>query len=136
MKTTAIWKNDLAFDVTGDNNHTLRLDTTIEAGSTNSGMSPKQVLLGSLCTCSGMDVVSIINKMRVPYTQLQISAFAEQTNEHPKVFTSIDMIYSIDATKEDAEKVEKAIHLSHEKYCGISAMLKKNCNITYTLQLI
>ena len=56
MKTTATWVSDLAFDVTSDNNHTIRLDTTKESGSINSGMSPKQVLLGALCACSGIDV--------------------------------------------------------------------------------
>jgi len=136
MKTTATWVSDLAFDVTSDNNHTIRLDTTKEGGSINSGMSPKQVLLGALCACSGIDVLSIIDKMRVTYSKLYISAMAEQTAEHPKVFKSIEMLYSIDTTAEDAEKVEKAIHLSHEKYCGISAMLKKHCDITFTIELI
>jgi len=136
MKTTATWVSDLAFDVTSDNNHTIRLDTTKEGGSINSGMSPKQVLLGALCACSGIDVLSIIDKMRVTYSKLYISAMAEQTAEHPKVFKSIEMLYSIDTKAEDAEKVEKAIHLSHEKYCGISAMLKKHCDITFTIELI
>ncbi len=136
MKTTATWVSDLAFDVTSDNNHTIRLDTTKEGGSIDSGMSPKQVMLGALCACSGIDVLSIIDKMRVTYSKLYISATAEQTAEHPKVFKSIEMLYSIDTKAEDAEKVEKAIHLSHEKYCGISAMLKKHCDITFTIELI
>lgn len=136
MKTTATWVSDLAFDVTSDNNHTIRLDTTKEGGSIDSGMSPKQVMLGALCTCSGIDVLSIIDKMRVTYSKLYITALAEQTTDHPKVFKSIEMLYSIDATAEDAEKVEKAIHLSHDKYCGISAMLKKHCDITFKIELI
>ena len=133
MKTTASWISNLAFDVTSDNNHTVRLDTTANGGSLDSGMSPKQILLGALCACSGIDVVSIIDKMKVTYTQLHISAEAEQTTEHPKVFKDISMIYSIDATQEDIEKVEKAIHLSHDKYCGVSAMLKKHCAISFTV---
>ena len=78
MKTTATWVSDLAFDVTSDNNHTIRLDTTKEGGSINSGMSPKQVLLGALCACSGIDVLSIIDKMRVTYSKLYISAMANK----------------------------------------------------------
>jgi putative redox protein len=136
MKTTAKWVSDLAFDVSSDNNHKIRLDTTKEGGSIDSGMSPKQVLLGALCACSGIDVLSIIDKMRVTYSKLHISASAEQTTEHPTVFKSIEMLYSIDTTAEDAEKVEKAIHLSHDKYCGISAMLKKHCDITFKIELI
>jgi putative redox protein len=136
MKTTATWVSDLAFDVTSDNNHTIRLDTTKDGGSIDSGMSPKQIMLGALCACSGIDVLSIIDKMRVTYSKLHVSASAEQTTDHPKVFKSIEMLYSIDATAEDAEKVEKAIHLSHDKYCGISAMLKKHCNITFKIELI
>jgi putative redox protein len=84
MKTIAKWISNLAFDATSDNNHTVRLDTTVAGGSLDSGMSPKQMLLASLCACSGMDVVEIIRKKSVAFTTLIIEAEAEQTTEHPK----------------------------------------------------
>ena len=136
MKATAKWQEGLAFDATSDNNHTIRLDTTKDGGSLDSGMSPKQALLASLCSCSGMDVVSILNKMRAPFSALEIEAEAEQTETQPKVFKWIKMIYKADVSKEDADKLQKAVELSHEKYCGISIMLKKHCAITYTIELL
>ncbi len=136
MKATAKWVSNLAFDAVSDNNHTIRLDTTIAGGSIDSGMSPKQLLLASLCGCSGMDVVSILDKMKVKYSKIEIEAEAEQTDTQPKVFIDIKMIYKADVTVADIDKLNRAVELSHEKYCGVSAMLKKHCNITYKVELI
>jgi putative redox protein len=75
MKVTTTWKEALAFDTNADG-HIVRLDTTKEGGGLDSGMSPKKMLLASLCGCSGMDVVDILNKMKVHFTQLSITAEA------------------------------------------------------------
>ena len=136
MKTTAKWVSDLAFDAVSDNDHSIRLDTTIANGSLNSGMSPKQLLLASLCGCSGMDVVDILTKMRIPFSKIEIEAEAEQTDTQPKVFKDISMIYKADVKAADLDKLNRAVELSHEKYCGVSEMLKKHCAITYTVELI
>ncbi|MBS1641092.1 MAG: OsmC family protein [Bacteroidetes bacterium] len=136
MKATAKWISKLAFDVTSDNNHTARLDTTVEGGSLNSGMSPKQMLLASLCSCSGMDVVSILEKMKVSFSNLIIEAEAEQTTEQPKVFTFVNMVYKANIAATDLDKFKRAVELSHDKYCGISIMLKKHCAINYTVEII
>ena len=136
MKATAKWVSDLAFDAVSDNDHSVRLDTTISNGSINSGMSPKQLLLASLCGCSGMDVVDILTKMRIPFSKMEIEAEAEQTDTQPKVFKDISMIYKADVKATDLDKLNRAVELSHEKYCGVSAMLKKHCDITYVVELI
>jgi len=135
MKTTAKWVSNLAFDVISDSGHVARLDTTKDAGSLNSGMRPKKMLLGALNTCSGMDVISILDKMKVSYTKLEVESEAEQTDDHPKVFKSIHMVYKSDVKQEDLDKLKRAIELSQDKYCGISAMLKKHCDITYEIEL-
>lgn len=136
MKTTTKWVKALAFDATADSGHTVRIDTSAEGGGLGSGMNPKRMLLGSLSGCSGMDVVDILTKMKVSFTQLEIEADAEQTEEHPKVFKFINMVYRVDASAEDLDKVKRAVALSHDKYCGISAMLAKHCTINYAIQLI
>ena len=136
MKATAKWVSDLAFDARSDNDHSIRIDTTVANGSINSGMSPKQLLLASLCGCSGMDVVDILTKMRIPFSTIEIEAEAEQTETQPKVFKDISMIYKADVKPDDIDKLKRAVELSHEKYCGVSAMLKKHCDITYTIELI
>jgi putative redox protein len=135
MLTTATWNSHLHFTATSDNGHSVPIDTTTEGGSLNQGMNPKQMLLGSLCVCSGMDVVSILEKMQVPFSHLTITAQAEQTTEHPKVFKDIAMVYQLKVATEFAAKVERAVELSHTKYCGISAMLSKHCAITYSIQI-
>jgi putative redox protein len=136
MKTTTKWVSALAFDATADSGHTVRIDTTVEGGGLGSGMNPKKMVLGAVSACSGMDVVEILKKMKVDFTRLEISAETEQTEEHPKVFKSIQMVYQIDAKAEDLDKVQRAVSLSQEKYCGVSAMLAKHCSITYTIELI
>jgi putative redox protein len=136
MKVVANWKESLAFDVVSDNGHQIKVDTTIENGSLDSGMSPKKLVLAGLCGCSGMDVVDILNKMKVAFTKVEVSAEAEQTDEHPKVFKSIQMLYRADVAAEDLDKLTRAVKLSQEKYCGVSAMLEKHCAITYLIELI
>lgn len=135
MKTITKWVQALAFDATADSGHTVRIDTTVEGGGLGSGMNPKKMVLGALSACSGMDVVEILQKMKVPFSKLEIEASAEQTDTHPKVFTHIDMVYQVDAPESEMDKVQRAVQLSQEKYCGVSAMLAKNCPIHYTVRL-
>lgn len=134
MQVQVNWVNALAFDLSSsESNHVVRIDASVESGGTDTGLNPKKILLGSLCGCSGIDVVDILKKMKVPFQRIEISAQAEQTDETPKTFRFIHMIYKTDAAPEDADKVARAVSLSHEKYCGISAMLAKHCPITYEI---
>lgn len=136
MKTTTKWVDALAFDATADSGHTVRIDTSVEGGGLGSGMNPKKMVLGALSACSGMDVVEVLKKMKVHFSTLEIDAEAEQTEEHPKVYKSINMVYRVDAKPEDLDKVKRAVSLSQEKYCGVSAMLAKHCRIDYNIELI
>jgi putative redox protein len=136
MKVTANWIQSLAFDITSDNNHTVRADTTIEGGSLDSGMSPKKMLLAALCACSGMDVADILTKMKVDFSTIEITAEAEQTDEHPKVFKDITLVYKANVAAAYTDKLQRAVSLSMEKYCGVSAMLQKHCAIYYSVQII
>jgi len=100
------------------------------------GYSPKALLLSGLAGCSGIDVVEMLEKMRVPFTKLEIVAQSEQTTDHPKVFKDIEIEFRIDAAPEYADKIKRAVDLSIEKYCGVAAMLKKNSTIIPTISLI
>jgi putative redox protein len=104
MKVTTNWVSHLAFDATSDSGQTIRLDTTIENGSLGSGMNPKKLMLASLCGCSGIDVVEILNKMKVPFTKLSIEATAEQTDTIPKVFSVIHMVYKADVDENQLDQ--------------------------------
>lgn len=130
MKTLTTWVADHQF-ISEQEGQRISLD-----GSLQKGMSPKALLLSGVAGCSGIDVVDILQKMRVPFTQLEVSAEAEQTEEHPRVFTQVDLVYRIDAEPSVLDKVKKAVDLSLEKYCGVAAMLRKNSPIEYRIELI
>jgi putative redox protein len=127
MKVTTIWKKKHEFESQQGHN-AIKLD-----GGKENGFSPKALLLAGLAGCSGIDVVDILEKMRVEFSDFTINTEAEQTDDHPKVFKMILITYNIKTAKENEEKVRKAIDLSLEKYCGVSAMLKKNSPVNYKL---
>jgi putative redox protein len=127
MKTITTWKTGHAFE-------SFQHNTKIELDATN-GFGPKALLLTGLAACSGIDVVDILEKMRVPFADLKIEAEAEQTEEHPRVFKTIHLKYHVKADADQLSKIHKAIDLSLEKYCGVAAMLKKNSEIQYSVQL-
>ena len=131
MKTETTWKGELLFETTQGNVGSVTMD-----GNQTSGMSPKALMLAGLSGCSAVDVVEILHKMRVPFESLTVSASADQTEEHPRVFTDISLVYRLKTSSEHQEKVVKAIELSLEKYCGVAAMLRKNSAIHYKLELL
>jgi putative redox protein len=127
MKTTSVWKSGQEFSSTYHN-------ATINTGGAGN-FSPKSLLLAGLAGCTGIDVVLILEKMRVPFADLQIETQTEQTDTEPKVFKDIQLTFSITTAEENRDKVKKAIDLSLEKYCGVAAMLQKHSAIHYTLQV-
>jgi putative redox protein len=105
-------------------------------GSRKQGFGPKALLLSGLAGCSGIDIVDILGKMRVPFSDFEIDVEADQTEELPKVYRDICITYKIRTDKENEDKVRKAIDLSLDKYCGVSAMLRKNSPVRYKLELL
>ncbi|MGZ8559664.1 MAG: OsmC family protein [Chitinophagaceae bacterium] len=130
MKTSTTWKHDHAFESTLEQN-VFQID-----GNRKEGPNPKALLLSAIAACSGIDVVDILEKMRVSFSDLTIDVETEQTNEHPRVFKDIRVTYKIKTAEENEDKVKKAIELSLDKYCGVSAMLRKNSPINYKLELL
>ncbi len=104
--------------------HALTIDLEPKDGGNNTGPRPKGLMLVSLAGCTGVDVVMILNKMRVEFSEFSIDVDAELTETEPKVYLSVKLIYKIKVTKEDEPKVEKAVDLSQNKYCGVSAMFR------------
>ena len=129
-KTITTWKKGHEFEAEHEGNK-IQID-----GSTENGHGPKALLLSALAACSGIDIVDILTKMRMEFSDFIIEVEADQTEEHPKVFKDIFVTYTIQTDPSNEDKVKKAIDLSLEKYCGVSAMLKKNSAIHYKLQLI
>lgn len=129
-KTITTWIKGHEFEAEHEGNK-IQMD-----GSTENGHGPKALLLSALSGCSGIDVVDILTKMKVEFTDFTIETEAEQTDEHPKVFRDIHIIFHIRTAAENEYKVRKAVDLSLEKYCGVAAMLKKNSGIYYTVDIM
>lgn len=123
----------MAFEVQ-QNGHTFWIDADDSVGGTNKGPRPKALLLSGLAGCTGMDVASILTKMKVNYTSLRIEVDANLTEEHPRVYDRIHLKYILGGESLDLAKIEKAVKLSQDKYCGVSAMLGKSAEITYEIQ--
>lgn len=117
------------------NGHKLITDTSTENGGKNTGPGPKRLMLASLAGCTGIDVVSILNKMRVNFDDLSIEIEAVLSEDHPKIYKTVDVIYIIKVNEADKPKVEKAVKLSEDTYCGVMAMFREfakvNTKIVY-----
>jgi len=100
------------------------------------GFRPLQLLLVGLCGCTAMDVVSVLQKKRQPFTGLQVKATAEQASEHPQVYTRIHLQYIVRGQGVAAEAVARAIELSQTKYCPAAAMLGKTATITTQYEIV
>lgn len=113
--------------------HTVTVDADSSFGGQEKGPKPKPLVLEALMGCTGMDVVSLLNKMRVEFADLQIKVDAELTDEHPKYYHKIHLTYSLKTKPAFHAKVEKAVNLSQERYCGVSYMLSKAADLTFEI---
>ncbi len=130
MKTVTKWLGNHLFESEHDGNK-IHVD-----GDKKKGHGPKALLLSGLAGCSGIDVVDILEKMRVKFSDFSIMVETEQTTQHPKVFKDILVTFRMKTDKDNEDKIRKAIDLSLEKYCGVSAMLRKNSAIKYKLEIL
>lgn len=130
----AQWDSGMSFR-TAIQDHEIIIDSHPKFGGEGKGPRPKPLLLFSLAGCTGMDVVSLLKKMRIEFEDFKITVAAEQTEEHPKYYRKIHLTYILKGDKIDKAKVEKAVNLSQEKYCGVSFMLKKIAEITYDIKI-
>jgi putative redox protein len=126
----------LTFIGKGDTNHWVSIDGPKEYHGSDAGSRPKELLLIALGGCSGSDVASILQKKQVALDDFTMEITAEDVEEYPKVFSSIHINYLFTGENIQSKDVERAIELSQNKYCPISAMLKKACEITYSYHII
>ena len=116
------------------NGHSVTIDADEDFGGSNKGPRPKPLVLVALIGCTSMDVVSLLRKMRVDFKDLKVTADGRLTEEHPKYYDKIHLTYHIWGEDLDHAKVEKAVKYSQERYCGVTAMLEKASDITYTIE--
>jgi putative redox protein len=134
MNLTTEWKGNMEFSVKTESGHNMTLDASEQSGGYDKGVRPKELLLVGLSGCTGMDVVSILKKMKVENYSFEIEVDYEKTTEHPVIYSKINLVYKFKiADDQYKDKIEKAVKLSQDRYCGVSAMLKKASEITYEI---
>ncbi len=134
MKETikAQWLNDLSFEAEVDG-HKIYMDTSEEYGGKNLGPRPKLMMMVALAGCTGMDVAAILKKMRENVEELSVKVEGDVTEEHPKRFDGMKVIFKLKGKGINRKNVEKAVNLSSEKYCGVSANYKEAFDITHEI---
>ena len=123
------WKGDMAFDSHHDQ-HIIRIDTKPPMGN-DTGTQPKSLMLSAFTGCTGLDVVSLLNKMRVEFDDFYMEVEAPLTDEVAAVYTKFKIDYYFSGKNLKKEKIEKAVKMSQDKYCGVTTMLKMIAPIEY-----
>jgi len=123
MESKVVWQDGMAFEAHLDG-FTFTLDAAESVGGRNLGPKPKGLTLTSLAGCTAMDVISILTKMRVPVDGFEVSVDGTSTGEHPKRFSEMTIHYRFTGTDLPLDRLQRAVQLSEERYCGVSATLK------------
>lgn len=129
------WLKDMSFEAEV-NGHKLYLDASVENGGKNLGPRPKPLMMVALAGCTGMDVVSMLKKMRVDLEGFTVSVEGDLTEEHPKRYKSMKLIYEFKGKDLPMDKLEKAIDLSRERYCGVNDMYKEIMEMDFEIRLV
>ncbi|MEE4197637.1 MAG: OsmC family protein [Bacteroidales bacterium] len=128
------WIDGMAFE-TNVNGHKLVIDAGGAVGGKDRGPRPKPLMLLALAGCTGMDVISILKKMRVELDDFSVEVVANNTDEHPKHYDRMKVIYKFWGTDLPEDKIHKAVNLSEERYCGVSFVYRKYVKMSTEVQL-
>lgn len=129
------WQEGMSFEAEVEG-FKIAIDADHEVGGKKKGPKPKSLMMVALAGCTGMDVVSLLNKMRVNYESLNIKIEGHLTEEHPKHYTRMKVVYEIQGDNIDIRKVRKAVDLSKEKYCGVSYSYKGIMDLEYDIRIL
>ena len=135
MKSKVVWKGGMAFTGKADGDYLLPLDAAEAVGGKDLGFKPLQLFAIGLAGCTGMDVISILQKKRQEVTGFEVSTEIQRSQEHPKVFTKILIQYKVVGKNIDKNAIERAVELSENRYCGAQAMLAKTADISHKITI-
>lgn len=125
----------MRFDATTGSGHRLTLDTTDGADGGNAGPTPMELLLVALGGCTGMDVISILRKMRQDVTGYDVRVRGEQVDEHPRVYATIIVEHTVTGHGLNPDLVNRAVELSASRYCPVGATLGKVTPVTHVVHI-
>lgn len=119
------WKGGMAFESNNPSGQDLTIDAGPEDGGEGRGLRPKALMLSGLAGCSGLDVASLINKMKLEVDDFHIETIANLTEEHPRYYDTVKIEYHFHGNDLDEKKLQRAVDLSVEKYCGVMEMFRR-----------
>ena len=122
---TTKWLGGMAFESDNPSGHTIKIDVDAENGGENSGLRPKALMLSSLAGCSGLDVASLMKKMKLEVRAFEIQTEANLTDEHPKFYDAVTISYHFFGSNLVEDKLQKTVDLSVERYCGVMEMFRQ-----------
>jgi putative redox protein len=125
VQITTTWKGNMKFESTNPSGHNLFMDAGPENDGNGEGYRPKALMLSALAGCSGLDVASLIKKMKLKVDDFKIEIEANLTEEHPKIYDKVTMEFHFFGNELKEDKLQKAVDLSVEKYCGVMEMFRQ-----------
>ncbi|MFQ6092331.1 MAG: OsmC family protein [bacterium] len=129
------WVDGLRFVGHGGSKHAVIMDAGEKLGGEDTGVRPGELVLIALGGCTGMDVASILGKMRVVFDDIEVIVKGEAAPEHPKYWTRIELKYVVKGKDIPEDKVKRAIELSQERYCSVSESLRRKVVVDHTYEI-
>jgi putative redox protein len=136
MNARVKWVENVSFVGESGSGHAIVMDGAPESGGRNLGPRPMETVLIGTGGCTAYDVVHILRKGRAAVTDCVVEIQAERAETEPKVFTKIHFHFIVSGRGLKPEQVQRAIHLSAEKYCSASIMLGKSATITHDFKIV
>jgi len=131
---TTVWKENMVFESDNPSGETLFMDAPDE-GIENKGLRPKALMLSSLAGCSGLDVVSLLKKMRAEVDDFKMVVHGELTEEHPRYYHKVVIAYHFYGSDLQEDKINKAVKLSVDQYCGVMEMFRQFAKVSTEVYL-
>ncbi len=136
MKARVKWIDHMSFVAESGSGHSVVMDGAAEAGGRNLGIRPMEMVLSGLGGCAAFDVVMILKKSKQNIQDVQVHLEAQRADSIPKVFNQIHAVYEVSGFGLSEKQVKRAVQLSVEKYCSVSAMLEKTAKMSYEVKII
>jgi putative redox protein len=136
MDAKVIWKGQLGFEGSANSGFTLPLGAPVDVGGGDDGFRPMELVAIGLAGCTAMDVISILTKKRQEVSHFEVKVTAEQSGQHPHVFTHMSIEYIVTGHAIDPAAVDRSVELSTTKYCPVQAMLSQAVTIDHKVTLL
>ena len=131
---TTVWRENMLFESDNPSGDTIYMDAPDE-GIENRGLRPKAMMLSSLAGCSGLDVISLLKKMRADVSDFKMIVHGVLTDEHPKYYHKVSVEYHFYGSNLQEDKINKVVTLSVDKYCGVMEMFRQFAKVTTEVYL-